>query len=58
MKRVVSLIIAMIICLSFAGCKKKEEKVKEKPVETTTTTKTVKVSYNPLTGESDFKSSQ
>jgi len=54
MKRVVSLIIAMIICLSFAGCKKKEEKVKEKPTTTTTTTKVVKKSYNPLTGESDF----
>lgn len=53
MKRVLSLIIAVVLCLSFAGCKKKEEKVKEKPT-TTTTTKAPEKILNPLTGESDF----
>ncbi len=54
MKKFLALVLAVVLCLSFVGCKKKAEEKKEETTTTTTTTKVVQKVLNPLTGESGF----
>lgn len=55
MKRIISLVLVAVMCLSFVACGKKDEGT-VKPTETTTTTEaTTKAKVlNPLTGESGY----
>lgn len=54
MKRIISLVLIAIMCVSFASCGKKEEPKKQQKATTTTTTKAEVKILNPLTGESGF----
>lgn len=58
MKKVISLLMAVVICMSFAACSKKEEVKKEEPTTTAAETTTAAKILNPLTGESGFDKSK
>lgn len=54
MKKVISLVLAAVFCLSLASCGKKEADTKSTEKAETTQTTTQKGTLNPLTGESGF----
>lgn len=57
MKKILSLVLAAVFCLSLVACGKKEESKKAEKTEAVTTTEAKKI-LNPLTGESGFNKSK